>query len=135
MKALTLSQPWASLVALGLKRIETRSWKTRYRGRLAIHAAKGFPAQARRFADEERFRGRLPEYLPLGAFLCTVNLIDCQPTELIAPGLVGLEHLYGDYTPGRWAWLFKPDSLCVLAVPVPAKGALGLWECCWLEAQ
>ena len=43
MKALTLTQPWASLVAIGAKRIETRSWSTPYRGLLAIHAAKGFP--------------------------------------------------------------------------------------------
>lgn len=40
-KILTLSQPYASLVALGAKRIETRSWRTSYRGPLAIHAAKG----------------------------------------------------------------------------------------------
>jgi hypothetical protein len=128
MKALTLTQPWASLVALGLKRIETRSWRTRHRGPLAIHAAKGFPASARRFADEERFRGRLPEDLPHGAILCTVELVGCHPTDLVAPGLVGLERLYGDYAPGRWAWLFKPGSLRVLDTPVPARGALGLWE-------
>lgn len=41
MKAITLTQPWATLVAIGAKRIETRSWATRYRGPLAIHAAKG----------------------------------------------------------------------------------------------
>lgn len=43
MKALTLWQPWASLVALGIKTIETRSWSTQYRGPLAIHAAKRKP--------------------------------------------------------------------------------------------
>ena len=42
MKALTLTQPWATLIAVGAKRIETRSWGTSYRGRIAIHAAKGF---------------------------------------------------------------------------------------------
>lgn len=41
MKALSLTQPWASLVAIGAKRIETRSWRTSYRGEVAIHAAKG----------------------------------------------------------------------------------------------
>ena len=46
MKALTLTQPWASLVACGAKTIETRSWRTPYRGPVAIHAAKGFPADA-----------------------------------------------------------------------------------------
>jgi len=39
VKTLTLSQRWATLVALGAKRIETRSWRTSYRGPLAIHAA------------------------------------------------------------------------------------------------
>ena len=43
MKALTLWQPWASLVALGHKRIETRCWSTKYRGDLAIHAAAKLP--------------------------------------------------------------------------------------------
>ena len=47
MKVLTLTQPWATLVAIGAKRIETRSWSTKYRGPLAIHAAKGFPAWAK----------------------------------------------------------------------------------------
>lgn len=44
MKVLTLHQPWASLVALGVKTIETRSWSTKYRGPLAIHAAARKPA-------------------------------------------------------------------------------------------
>ena len=39
MKVLTLHQPYASLIALGLKTIETRSWSTKYRGPLAVHAA------------------------------------------------------------------------------------------------
>lgn len=42
MKALTLTQPYATLVAIGEKRLETRSWRTSYRGPLAIHAAKGW---------------------------------------------------------------------------------------------
>src|SRR6202030_2406661 len=46
MKALTLTQPWATLVAIGAKRIETRSWPTLYRGPLAIYAAKRFPKWA-----------------------------------------------------------------------------------------
>ena len=44
MKAITLTQPWATLVAIGAKRIETRSWRTFYRGPLAIHAGKTLPA-------------------------------------------------------------------------------------------
>lgn len=43
MKALTVHQPWATLIAIGAKRLETRSWSTSYRGPLAIHAAKSRP--------------------------------------------------------------------------------------------
>ncbi len=39
MKAITLQQPWASLVAAGATNIVTRTWQTKYRGRLALHAA------------------------------------------------------------------------------------------------
>ncbi len=52
MKALTLWQPWATLVAMEVKKIETRCWTTKYRGELAIHAAKGFPKDARAFTLE-----------------------------------------------------------------------------------
>ena len=50
MKALSLTQPWASLVVIGAKCYETRSWATNYRGPLAIHASKGFPVWAKQFA-------------------------------------------------------------------------------------
>lgn len=59
MKGLTLTQPWATLVAIGAKRVETRSWSTNYRGPIAIHAAKGFPPEARALCDEEPFRSCL----------------------------------------------------------------------------
>jgi len=52
MKALTLTQPWASLMALQSKTIETRSWYTAYRGELVIHAAKGFPKWAKETCEE-----------------------------------------------------------------------------------
>jgi hypothetical protein len=59
MRALTLTQPFATLVASGAKRIETRSWKTSYRGPLAIHAAKGFPKAAREVCGHDPFRTAL----------------------------------------------------------------------------
>lgn len=51
MKALSLTQPWATLVAIGAKHIETRSWSSSFRGRIAIHASKGFPKHARDFCQ------------------------------------------------------------------------------------
>lgn len=99
MKALTLTQPWATLVAIGAKRIETRSWHTSYRGPLAIHAAKTFPEWAKEQAQWEAVFRRalgwpgLPipfartwldlmqaniRALPLGCVLAVCELLDCK---------------------------------------------------------
>ncbi len=125
MKALTLTQPWATLVATGMKRVETRSWRTGYRGPIAIHAAKGFPAAARRFAEGESALGRLPLRMALGAVVCIVRLVDCRPTEEVFE-ISALEQLYGDYTPGRWAWFL--EELEAFEEPIRVRGALGLWN-------
>src|SRR5690348_6608283 len=85
MKALTLTQPWASLVAIGAKRIETRSWSTSYRGPLAIHAAKGFPKSAQEFTQVPPVSvlfGRHYEY-PRGVVLATCRLVNCVPTQTL----------------------------------------------------
>lgn len=134
MKAITLTQPWASAVALGYKRVETRSWRTTYRGPIAIHAAKGFPGYAKEFAGLEFAAGRFPDgRLPRGAIVARAVLRDCERTEEAAITISqadarwwGLEHLYGDYAPGRWAWFLS--EIEPLAEPVFVRGALGLWE-------
>jgi hypothetical protein len=136
MKALTLTQPWASLVALGQKSIETRSWFTSYRGELLIHAAKGFPKWAQDFCYEDPFRGFLPptaQELPLGVILCKVELLACVRTnQLHKLGEAGLakpdviELAFGDYSEGRYAWALR--LIETFNKPIPAKGSLGLWE-------
>ncbi len=126
MKALTLTQPWASLVALGHKQIETRSWSTNYRGALYIHAAKGFPRWARDFAGEAQAGGRLPAELPLGVLVATARLVDVRPTDDPALELSSLERRFGDYHPGRFAWLL--EDIEPLAEPIPWRGALGLFN-------
>jgi len=128
MKALTLTQPWASLVAAGLKLVETRTWHTSYRGQLAIHAARDWPPWARGFAETELGPGRLLSPIPRGAVLCVVELADMRRTEEIAAAVSALERHYGNFAPGRWAWVFKPGSLFVFDPPVPASGRQGLWE-------
>ena len=149
MKTLTLTQPWAALVAIGAKRIETRSWGTSYRGPLAIHAAKGFPRWAKEFTTDpvcyEAMRNHVfkphwfPAY-PLGAVLATCKLFDCvRMTEPPVPRLpvsIGryddtllnrpVELDFGDYSPGRYAWILGEVKCFEHAVP--AIGALGLWE-------
>ena len=127
---LSLSQPWATLVVAGAKKIETRSWGTGYRGPLAIHASARYQTLDDRvlrydepFATailEARFREDDP--LPLGAVLGLVLLTDCERISR-APGYP--ERAFGNYTPGRWAWhLARP---VMFPAPIPASGRLGLW--------
>jgi hypothetical protein len=127
MKALTLTQPWATAVAMGMKRIETRSWGTSYRGDIAIHAAKGFPKDARSFASLawHKYGMPVPSHLPLGAIIAVVNLVDCIATDEVKYDISEQERTWGDYHSGRSAWLF--DRLRVLDTPIPCKGALSLW--------
>jgi hypothetical protein len=126
MKALTLTQPWASLVALKFKRYETRSWRTAYRGLLAIHAAKGFPEEAQIFAAHERAAGRLPVDVPRGAIVAVGRLVSCEKTEIVALAISDLERRLGDFQPGRWAWGL--EGIVALDEPLPCRGALGLWD-------
>lgn len=127
MKALTLQQPWAQLVAVGAKRWETRSWRTAYRGPLAIHAAahwrpasvQGIPwALALAIPPSEWDR------LPRGAVVAVAHLADCVPVAAVDPR--GREALFGDFTPGRWAW--RLEDVRPLAEPLAARGRLGIWD-------
>ena len=138
MKALTLTQPWATLVAIGAKSIETRSWFTSYR-ELAIHAAKGWTRADRELCGQQPFFGplidqypTLPAWdlaaaLPRGAVIAIAFLSDCRiirPGHY--PGITDQELAFGDYTPGRYRWYLT--GVTPLNMPLPAKGSLGLWE-------
>jgi hypothetical protein len=165
MKVLTLTQPWATLIAIGAKRIETRSWETLYRGPLAIHAAAGYGkggAKAHKaLCATEPFCSVLnaackahydaldtsggvlramavSPFMPMGMIVATCNLVDCVSTALwapvthgtetwqVPPGNMSREYSFGDYSPGRYAWLLS--DVRALPEPIPAKGALGLWN-------
>jgi hypothetical protein len=146
MKALTLTQPWATLVAIGAKTVETRSWETNYRGPLAIHAAKGYPRHCQNLIyvpsfDEALSKGGYPKHeaitrpLPLGAVVATAELIGCHQIGTDVQSGTSLftlidrpdaEFPFGDYRAGRWAWVL--DNIKKLEHPIPAKGMLGLWE-------
>lgn len=139
MRCLTLTQPYATLIALDQKKIETRSWSTSYRGPLAIHAAvsygkggkRGFHARC----QYDPFLSALEPHLrifeqyncfaaPLGAIIATCELRDCVRTQYIVDAgrctsvswdsgertiwtLSDQERAFGDYTPGRFAWLLS----------------------------
>lgn len=125
MKAISLWQPWASAIALGHKRIETRHWSTTYRGPLAIHAAKRWAPEQREFASIEHTLGRLPRQLPLGAIVATCRLVDVLPTDELKLTVPAVERIYGDYEPGRYGWLL--EDIVPLAQPLPYKGGQGFF--------
>ena len=176
MKFLTIRQPWASLIAVGAKTIETRPFSTKYRGPLAIHAGKAQPSRdlvrmgqwlTRWDYGEGRYvlSDGLGKWgaLPLGAVVAVCDLIDVVPiVQFLSqgpghvpdplwapPGELGFPMVrtnhnesfatihrsggdltdvtdqlpFGDFTPGRFAWLL--DNVRAV-VPVEMKGALGL---------
>lgn len=131
MKAVTLWQPWASLIVVGAKRIETRNWATRYRGEIAIHAAQKWNRELMAIAAECRCWTGDPGLLPLGAVVATARLTDCLPTESpeLAHILTEQEVRLGDYSAGRFAWVL--EDVQPLPVPVFCSGAQGLWN--WQE--
>jgi activating signal cointegrator 1 len=145
MKAITIHQPWATLIALGEKKFETRGWATKYRGPIAIHAAKKVDKE---ICLEEPFRSVLAEHgytaddLPTGAVVALCNLSDCLKVEhahakekaalLSSSGrltpIKGNEVEFGWYDSGRYAW----EMVDVKQInPVPAQGQQGLWN--WRE--
>ena len=166
MKALTIRQPWATLIALRQKQIETRGWSTRHRGPIAIHAGKARPEPGEQIGDfmvcsydgDLYLQTACVAYeLTLGAVIATVQLVDVVPTERVAfvpdrqgffkgrswvrgaeaPGVeIGVRALetelqYGDFGPGRYAWLLEDVQFVLPPREVP--GRQGLWE--WPEGE
>lgn len=133
MKALSLWQPWASLVALGAKKFETRSWATPYRGPLLIHAAKHWTKELVELSGDHTFFKHLCKVnnrvsqLPKGTYLALVDLVEIFPVEVAkSTGLISHEEYhFGDYSAGRFAW--KLENVRKFE-PIPARGYQGLWN-------
>lgn len=140
MKAISLLQPWATLVVMGAKKIETRSWQTKYRGELLIHASVG--KKGMYLMDDPDFKKFLtPLFMDdprntfaFGAIIGRVELTIIRTTgELVAANmfqehiqLSNQEKAFGDYTPGRYAWELKNPVM--FDKPIPFKGSLSIWE-------
>lgn len=137
-KALSLLQPWASLVAMGAKQIETRSWNTKHRGLLLIHASKGQKVGFDFCLQNEPSIQSLLTFksLPFGAIIGCVKLegvhksetFFCQPEEPSRGKWIQIgeqEKAFGDYSPGRYGWLLSEPVM--FNQPIPCKGSLGLW--------
>src|ERR1700722_9800589 len=142
MKALSIIQPWASLIAIGANKFETRGYVTNYRGPIAIHASARMNADAKYSLSTDLFATTLKPYyglqspLPLGCIVATARLADCLKCEWwkdssFVHNLSVNEQRFGNFDTGRYAWLLS--DVTMLSSPIPARGALGLWE--WTQPE
>lgn len=152
MKVISLLQPWASLVVMGAKQIETRSWNTKYRGPLLIHASKKYTGEQKSLGVDFNLKHgaglRITDDLPVGQIIGSINLIETFSTERVFTGAGGIvftintkvmvgdelrmmnitkaEEAFGDYSPGRYGWLLSDPVQFTTGIPV--KGSFGVWE-------
>ena len=153
MKALSLWQPWASLVAIGAKQIETRHWSTSYRGPLAIHAAKKIIPDFGAVCHSEPFRTVLEnagynemECFEFGKIVAIVDLVQVATTEGICnPGVEfpadfldaaqrDGEREFGNYDAGRFGWLLKNVRKFPEAIPAVGHQSLWNWPVFWCDS-
>jgi hypothetical protein len=120
--AISLHQPWASLIASGHKCFETRSWPTKYRGPIAIHAAKKIEEDPRLL----KLLGIPASKVPRGAIVAIADLADCvQMDAAFIAAQSDTERMCGDWSVGRWAW--RLENVRTIE-PVAARGMQGLWQ-------
>lgn len=124
MKALTIKQPWATLIMQGDKRFEFRSWKTNFRGDVLIHAGKGLDKEA-----VVRLKKYLPDELPMGKILGKVTITDCVPMSDEFAKMLSKENS-DIYTSHSFSnnYGFKIENVEVFDTPIDAKGQLGFWN-------
>lgn len=129
MKVLSLTEPYATLIRDKKKLVETRSWKTNYRGELYIHAS------STKISKESRENKELMSLidgnnLNYGKIIVKCELVDCiYMTEDFVKNMKNnnyQEYICGGYEVGRFAWIL--DNIEVLENPIEAKGSLGIWN-------
>lgn len=133
MQAISLIQPWATLVVAGFKSFETRNWQTSHRGPLLIHAAKKRSKVIDEMCDMEPFLSHIlkagyagPSDLPRGSIIGIVELLHCHKAENVEEHISAVERAFGDFRSGRWAW--QLDLPSKLDIPVTFRGALGIFD-------
>jgi len=123
MKAISLWEPWATAVAINLKRFETRSWSTSYRGPLLICASKKRLPFVRIVNLLLLARLTLND-LHYGRAVCIVDFVDILKTEDFI--VSGIETKFGDFSAGRFVWKF--DNIRRFIDPPWVRGKQGLFE-------
>ena len=122
MKALTLKQPWASLIANGYKKYEFRTWKTNYRGPILIHAGKGIEKDA---------LVRVKKYnldFPAGRIIAKVNIIDCVKLDDNLNDKLCSENrdVYGYNNHEGYVWILSEPEF--VHIDEEINGKLGFWN-------
>ena len=131
MRALSFIEPWATLVTLGHKKVETRSWappRWLIGQQIAIHASKSIEA-IRDGTAAELFRIAgvpCPTEWPLGKIVAVARISSVERTEQARLSLTRPEIAFGNYLDGRWAWSLH--DVIPLRGPLTIRGMLGLWE-------
>jgi hypothetical protein len=118
MKALSIKQPWASLIAKGIKDVENRTWRTNFRGRIFIHASQKISVGVRYTPEQDEKLCSVNdagESGPRGAIIGEVEIIDCidNSTSVWAE-------------PGCYHWILANAKL--YGSYFPCNGSLSFWE-------
>lgn len=129
MKVLSIIEPWATLIKEKKKLVETRSWKTNYRGELYIHASA---TKISKVLQKDKQFISLVNNIPLnyGNIICKCNLVDCiYMTNEYVENMKNnnyQEYICGEYEEGRYAWIL--ENIIPLEIPIKAKGQLNIWN-------
>lgn len=129
MKVISLTEPFATLISTGIKTIETRSWKTNYRGLLYIHASlTKIPTI---YKNNKKLMSLIDEEkLNFGYIVCSCELVDCiEMTDEFIENIkkdYPNEYITGIYARGRYAWILK--NIEAIDDPIKVKGHLGIWN-------
>jgi hypothetical protein len=136
LTAITLHQPWASLIAAGHKVYETRDWPTTHRGSIAIHAGRK-PKSKQELREHDKvvtsFDDLLTEECSYSSIIAIAEMTDCiLMTEEFISQQTETELRCGGWQVGRYA--FKLENVRAIE-PVPATGKQGLWKYIWNSAE
>ncbi len=122
MKVLTLKQPWATLVAEGIKKYEFRSWKTNYRGKILIHAGAGIDKE-----DMKKFKD-LNLNFPSRRIVAIVEIEDClELDDELNKKIISEKNIaYGNKFRTGYAW--RLANVKKIRYDKEINGQLGLWN-------
>ena len=127
MKVLSIKEPYATLISNGDKLIETRSWKTNYRGELYIHASSAKIVK-KHLANQYVIDISKNLKMNYGNIICKAKLVDCiymNQDFIDSIKKNQKEYHLGQYELGRYAWILENVELIE---PIPAKGKLNIWN-------